>query len=80
MDSDQYGCSTLLMDHLTPRGHREVRFVGGPAYSVDSTFREKGLRATRSPRAGIGAAEPLRGDWTADSGYEAGAALAGDAR
>ena len=78
VDSDQYGCSTLLMDHLAARGHREVRFVGGPAYSVDSTFREKGWRDALAAR-GIGAAEPLRGDWTADSGYEAGAALAGDA-
>ena len=42
VDSDQYGCSALLMGHLAAHGHREVRFVAGPAYSVDSSFREKG--------------------------------------
>lgn len=78
VDSDQYGCSTLLMDHLAARGHREIRFVGGPARSVDSAFRERGWRDALAAR-GIDAVEPLRGDWTADSGYEAGADLASDA-
>lgn len=77
VDSDQYGCSTLVMDHLLSRGHQQVRFVAGPAYSVDSVFREKGWRDALVSQ-GLNVAEPLRGDWTADSGYEAGAALAAD--
>lgn len=78
VDSDQYGCSTLLMDHLAAHGHREIRFVGGLARSVDSAFRERGWRDALAAR-GIEPVEPLRGDWTADSGYEAGSALARDA-
>lgn len=78
IDSDQYGCSRLVMDHLLSHGHREIRFVAGPSYSVDSTFREKGWRDALEEQ-GIEAVEPLAGDWTADSGYEAGAALATDA-
>ena len=34
VDSDQYGCSMLVMDHLLSHGHRQVRFVAGPLYSV----------------------------------------------
>ena len=77
VDSDQYGCSMLVMDHLFSHGHRQVRFVAGPLYSVDSNFRERGWRDALEVR-GLDAVEPLRGDWTADSGYEAGAALAAD--
>ncbi len=77
VDSDQYGCSMLVMDHLFSHGHRQVRFVAGPLYSVDSNFRERGWRDALEVR-GLNAVEPLRGDWTADSGYEAGAALAAD--
>ena len=77
VDSDQYGCSTLVMDHLLSRGHRQVRFVAGPPYSVDSNFRERGWRDALEAR-GLDVVEPLCGDWTADSGYDAGAALAAD--
>lgn len=78
VDSDQYGCSTLVMDHLAAHGHREIRHVGGPTGNVDASFRERGWRDALASR-GIEPTEPLRGDWTADSGYEAGAALARDA-
>ena len=77
VDSDQYECSRLVMEHLLSRGHREIRFVSGPTYSVDSVFREKGWRDELLAR-GLYVSEPLRGDWTARSGYEAGARLASD--
>ena len=77
VDFDQYGCSMLVMDHLLSHGHRQIRFVAGPAYSVDSIFREQGWRDALEVR-GLDVVEPLRGDWTADSGYEAGAALSAD--
>ena len=77
VDSDQYGCSTLVMDHLIEHGHREIRFVGGPRFSVDSVFRERGWRDALESR-GLSVVEPERGDWTADTGYEAGARLASD--
>lgn len=77
VDSDQYGCSGLVADHLTGLGHREIRFVAGPEASVDSRFRELGWRDALRAR-GLPASDPLRGDWGADSGYEAGAAIARD--
>lgn len=79
VDSDQYECSRLVMEHLLSRGHREIRFVSGPTYSVDSVFREKGWRDELLAR-GLYVSEPLRGDWTARSGYEAGLKLARDPR
>lgn len=77
VDSDQYACSTLVMKHLMSRGHREIRFVSGPTYSVDSVFRERGWKDALES-AGLRVVEPCRGDWTADSGYEAGTRLALD--
>ena len=79
VDSDQYACSHLVMDHLFSHGHREIRFVSGPTYSVDSVFREKGWRDELSAR-GLYISEPLRGDWTAGSGYELGRQIARDER
>ena len=77
VDSDQYECSRLVMEHLFEHGHREIRFVCGPSYSVDSVFREKGWRDELVAR-NLYVSEPLRGDWTANSGYEAGLRLARD--
>ena len=48
VDSDQYGCSKLVIDHLYELGHRKIRFVAGPSYSIDSQFREKGWRDAMS--------------------------------
>ncbi len=75
VDSDHYGCSTLLMEHLLELGHTQIRFIGGPDYSVDEQFRQAGWRDALA-HAGIEAAEPLLGDWSANSGYEAGRYLA----
>ncbi|MGN0072018.1 MAG: LacI family DNA-binding transcriptional regulator [Atopobiaceae bacterium] len=77
VDSDQYGCSRLVMDHLLAHGHQEIRFVAGPSFSVDSRFREKGWRDALEEHS-LPVAEPIAGDWTADSGYEAGCLLAKD--
>lgn len=79
VDSDQYGCSKLVMDYLRSKGHREIRFVAGPKHSVDSAFREQGWRDELRLH-GLREVEPLRGDWGANSGYEAGAILAADER
>lgn len=75
IDSDHYGCSTLLMEHLMGIGHTQIRFIGGPDYSVDEQFRLAGWHDALASRH-IEAAEPLLGDWSAMSGYEAGRYLA----
>lgn len=77
VDSDHYGCSHLVMNHLFEYGHEQIRFVAGPDYSIDSQFREAGWKDALAGR-GLSPTEPLRGDWTADSGYEIGAKLAQD--
>ncbi|WP_306792734.1 LacI family DNA-binding transcriptional regulator [Collinsella ureilytica] len=77
VDSDHYGCSALVMNHLFAHGHEQIRFVGGPTYSIDSEFREAGWRDALAGR-GIAAQEPLHGDWTPHSGYEIGQRLAKD--
>lgn len=77
VDSDHYGCSTLVMDHLFAHGHRQIRFVGGPTFSVDNEFREAGWSDYLIHR-GIEPVEPLHGDWSANSGYEIGQKLAKD--
>ena len=77
VDSDQYGCSLLAMEHLFSLGHTEIRFVGGPTYHSHSAFREAGWYDELLKR-GIAPARPLHGDWSATSGYELGLRLAED--
>lgn len=75
VDSDHYGCSLLLMDHLFELGHEQIRFIGGPSFSVDEQFRRAGWQDALE-RKHIEPVEPLEGDWSANSGYEAGRYLA----
>ena len=79
VDSDQYGSGELVVNHLLERGHTRIRFVAGPEGSVASAFREAGWRDTLE-RAHVEAATVLHGDWTADSGYEAGTRVAEEIR
>lgn len=75
VDSDHYGCSLLLMNHLFELGHEQIRYIGGPSFSVDEQFRRAGWQDALE-RKHIEPAEPLEGDWSANSGYEAGRYLA----
>ena len=75
VDSDHYGCSLLLMDHLFELGHGQIRYIGGPSFSVDEQFRRAGWQDALE-RKHIEPAEPLEGDWSANSGYEAARYLA----
>ena len=75
VDSDHYGCSLLLMDHLFELGHEQIRFIGGPSFSVDEQFRRAGWQDALERRH-IKPQAPLEGDWSANSGYEAARYLA----
>ena len=75
VDSDHYGCSLLLMDHLFELGHEQIRYIGGPSFSVDEQFRRAGWQDALE-RKHIKSQAPLEGDWSANSGYEAGRYLA----
>lgn len=77
IDADQYGCGTMVTNYLLEHGHTQIRFVAGPTYSSHSDFREAGWRDALEA-ANVSPVEPLRGDWSADSGYEIGLKLAQD--
>lgn len=75
VSDDQAGAARIAVQRLIELGHRQIRFIAGPAESLASRNRELGWREALA-QAGLDAVEPLRGDWGADSGYEAGACLA----
>jgi len=64
--------------HLLELGHRTVHHLAGPAGSYSADERERGWRAALAG-TGTVAPAPLRGDWTAASGYEAAARVPADA-
>ena len=75
VSDDQAGAARIAVQRLVELGHRQIRFIAGPAESLASRNRELGWREALA-QAGLDAVEPLCGDWDADSGYEAGARLA----
>lgn len=76
VDGNQYGCSVHIVDYFFAHGHKQVYHVAGPADSRAAQSRLAGYEAALKEH-GVTAAPPLyRGDWLADSGYQAGLALA----
>jgi DNA-binding LacI/PurR family transcriptional regulator len=71
---DQQAGVRLLLGHLLHQGHQRVLHLAGPPDWNDAQSRlsayESELRA-----AGLTPLPPVFGDWTADSGFEAGRAL-----
>jgi DNA-binding LacI/PurR family transcriptional regulator len=55
--------------HLLDLGHPTVHHIAGPADWIEAEQRLSGWRATLED-AGVPAATPLIGDWSAQSGYE----------
>lgn len=75
IDFDQYGCSQMVVERLDELGHRRIAHLRGPETSVSAVFREAGWRDAMTARH-LKIEEPMCGDWSADSGYEAGRSLA----
>ncbi len=77
VDADQYGCSTAIVDYLMSKGHKTVYHIAGPSTSRAAESRARGWREALEQ---MGARVPSMyiGDWCADSGYQAGVALAHD--
>lgn len=75
IDTDQADGTRKAVEHLLDLGHSTVWHVAGPSVSFAS---ERRVSAWRTTLAARGCEEPplLRGDWSADSGYEAGLSLA----
>ncbi|WP_327109632.1 LacI family DNA-binding transcriptional regulator [Nonomuraea glycinis] len=72
---DQVEGGRLATEHLLSLGHETVWHVRGPADWLEAEGRVAGWRAALA-RAGRAAPEPLAGDWSPRSGYEAGRGLA----
>ena len=75
VDSDSYGCSTAAVDYFLSKGHKTVYHIAGPSVSRAAQSRTRGWRDALA-QVGIAAPPMYIGDWEADSGYQAGLALA----
>ncbi len=72
---DQEEGARLATRHLVGLGHREVVHLSGPTDWLDSQARVRGFRTVMA-QVGVEAREPVVGDWSPGSGYEAGLELA----
>lgn len=72
---NQEAGARMATRHLLDLGHREIVHVTGPMHWTEARARLQGWRAEMYA-AGLRPAEPVLGDWTAASGYEAGLRIA----
>jgi DNA-binding LacI/PurR family transcriptional regulator len=75
VDTDQVGGARDAVRHLLDLGHETVWHLAGPEESFAAQRRTDAWRATLQ-EAGRDVPAPLRGDWSAESGYRAGLRLA----
>ncbi|MFG3026852.1 LacI family DNA-binding transcriptional regulator [Streptomyces sp. NPDC048254] len=75
VDTDQADGARKAVRHLLALGHRTVWHVTGPGTSYAGQRRTQAWRAELE-EAGRPVPAPLHGDWSAESGYTAGLALA----
>ncbi len=71
---DQYRGARIAVGHLLGLGHSDVLHLAGPTDWFDARARVAGWR-DELLAAGITPSDPLRGDWSADRGYESGCEL-----
>jgi DNA-binding LacI/PurR family transcriptional regulator len=77
VDTDQADGARQAVTHLLDLGHRTVWHVAGPAESYSADRRAAAWRdVLRTAGREVPALE--RGDWSAESGYQAGLRLAGE--
>lgn len=73
---DQVAGGRIATEYLLTLGHERVWHLAGPADRLEARHRAEGWREAMEA-AGRWAPAPLSGDWTAASGYQAGAQLLG---
>lgn len=74
---DQEAGARQATEHLLELGHEHIAHVTGPMDWVEAEQRREGWRAAHAGR-GLLPGPELGGDWSAQSGYEAGLRIAGD--
>ncbi|WP_194422658.1 LacI family DNA-binding transcriptional regulator [Microbacterium abyssi] len=74
VSSDHAGGAAAATHHLLQLGHETVHHVAGPAGSFAAAERERGWRESLQA-ARVEAPPIVRGDWSAESGHAAAAAL-----
>ncbi|MFD3456226.1 LacI family DNA-binding transcriptional regulator [Streptomyces sp. NPDC058691] len=77
VDTDQASGARAAVEHLLGLGHGTVWHIAGPKESFASERRVGAWREALES-AGRDVPELLRGDWSAQSGYEAGLRIAAD--
>ncbi|AXI81653.1 LacI family DNA-binding transcriptional regulator [Peterkaempfera bronchialis] len=75
VDTDQVGGAHLAVRHLLGLGHSTVWHLAGPEGSFAAQRRARAWRDALA-EAGRQAPPPVRGDWSAESGYREGLRLA----
>ncbi|WP_433019872.1 LacI family DNA-binding transcriptional regulator [Kribbella sp. CA-294648] len=75
VDTDQAQGARIATEHLLDLGHKTVWHLGGPATSVAASRRLASWRKTLQDR-GCPVPPVLTGDWSTESGYDAGRELA----
>ncbi|WP_020523740.1 LacI family DNA-binding transcriptional regulator [Catelliglobosispora koreensis] len=77
VDTDQADGAGQAVTHLLELGHETVWHITGPRESFASSRREQAWRQALEA-AGRAVPTPLHGDWSAESGYQAGLMMAED--
>jgi DNA-binding LacI/PurR family transcriptional regulator len=72
---DQVAGAVLATQHLLDLGHADIVHVSGPLQWTEARGRLAGWQQAMH-RAGLRPSPHIEGDWTAESGYRAGQALA----
>jgi len=71
---DQYAGGRMAVRHLLDLGHRDVAHLAGPVDWLDARWRIEGWQDELAA-AGVTAADPIPGDWSAGRGYDVGREL-----
>ncbi|SEE94825.1 DNA-binding transcriptional regulator, LacI/PurR family [Arthrobacter alpinus] len=74
VDTDQGGGAQQATEHLLSLGHANVWHIGGPQASFSASHRAGAWRLTLNT-AGVTPPEVIYGDWSTESGYQAGLEL-----
>lgn len=72
---DQSAGARIATEHLLALGHTEIVHVSGPTGWTEARARVDGWREAMHA-ADIRPTEPIRGDWSLESGYQAGLQIA----